>query len=72
MLFARNLIARGCACVFFMAAIAAAAPITFTLTGTGSGTLGGKFFNNAAFTFTLTADTNTLMPPTCCPGDIDT
>lgn len=72
MRFTRGILARGSTCFFILAAMGAAAPITFTLTGTGSGSLGGKFFNGASFTFTLTGDTNTLMPPSCCPGDIDT
>jgi uncharacterized protein (TIGR03437 family) len=72
MRFTRTAIVRSFACALVLAAVGTAAPITFTLTGTGSGSLGGKFFNSASFSFTLNADTNTLMPPSCCPGDIDT
>jgi hypothetical protein len=39
---------------------AVAAPITYIYTGTGSGTIGGTPFTNAAFTITGQADTNDL------------
>ena len=63
---------RAVMCASLLAAVGTAAPITFTLTGTGSGTLAGKAFTNAAFSFTLTGDTTTLHAPPCCLGDIDT
>ena len=37
---------------------AVAVPITYTFSGTGSGSLGGQSFVNSAFTFTSTADTS--------------
>jgi hypothetical protein len=42
---------------------AQAAPITYTLTGTGTGSLGGTAFSNAAMTFTLVGDTSGLAFP---------
>jgi len=55
-----------------LAALASSAPLTITLTGTGSGSLGGKSFTNATFSFTVTGDTANLQFPSCCPGDVDT
>lgn len=40
----------------------AAAPITYTYAGTGSGTLGTQSFLDAAFTFTAVADTANIVP----------
>lgn len=37
---------------------ASAVPITYTMTGTGSGTLGATLFSHQAITFTLTGDTD--------------
>src|SRR5437879_5078339 len=45
---------------------AVADPLTITISGTGSGTLGGKAFNAAAFTVTLTTDTRLVVKPPCC------
>lgn len=47
-----------CLAFFCTAPIAAAAPITFIHTGSGSGTLAGSPFGPAAFTITSTADTD--------------
>src|ERR1700737_2021820 len=63
---------RSVFCAFLMASVGTAAPLTVTMTGTGSGTLGGTAFNNAAFSFTVSGDTTHLQVPHCCPGDIDT
>src|SRR5579871_912127 len=52
--------------------IASANPLTITITGAASGTLGSTRFTNATFKFVMTADTGTLVLPTCCPGDIET
>lgn len=43
-----------------------AAPITFTFTGTDSGSLGGTPFASTAFTITATADTNNIVANPCC------
>jgi uncharacterized protein (TIGR03437 family) len=53
------LLAQGTMIVF-------AAPLTITLSGTGSGTLNGKPFVQSTFTFTLTTDTNLIVKPPCC------
>lgn len=50
----------------FLAGLAAADPLTITISGTGSGTLGGKAFNTTAFTVTLTTDTKLVVKPPCC------
>jgi uncharacterized protein (TIGR03437 family) len=68
----RNHLWRTVFCASLLAAVGTAAPITFTLTGTGSGVLAGKAFTNAAFSFTVTADTTTVQVPSCCLGDLDT
>ena len=52
--------------------IAAANPLTITITGSASGSLGTTRFSSATFTFTLTTDTSQLVKPPCCPGDTDT
>jgi uncharacterized protein (TIGR03437 family) len=52
--------------------IASANPLTITITGAGSGTLGSTRFSNATFKFVMTADTGMLVNPTCCPNDIET
>src|SRR2546426_7043039 len=46
--------------------LAAADPLTITISGTGSGTLGGKTFSVTAFTITLTTDTKLVVKPPCC------
>jgi len=44
-----------------------AAPMTYTLTGSGSGYWNGQPFTNAPFTFTFTSDTSTVVHgPSCC------
>jgi hypothetical protein len=47
------------------AGFATAAPITFTVSADGSGTLGGTSFTNALITFTQVTDTTLL---TTCSG----
>jgi uncharacterized protein (TIGR03437 family) len=49
-----------------LAGLAAADPLTITISGAGSGTLGGRTFSAAAFTFTLTTDTRLVKKPSCC------
>jgi uncharacterized protein (TIGR03437 family) len=71
-MFLCNFAWRSFACGLLLASVSLAAPITITLTGTGSGTLGGKTFTSAAFSFTVTGDTDHLVVPTCCAGDIET
>ncbi len=41
-------------------------PLTITITGTGDGTLNGKSFVRAKFTFVLTTDTTSVAKPPCC------
>ena len=48
--------------VFAFAAPAMAAPIDYTLTGTGSGTLNGQMFTDDPFTINLLADTTGISP----------
>jgi len=52
--------------LLFLTAIVAAGvsagPITFTFSGTGSGTIGGSPFASAAFTITALADTVNIVP----------
>lgn len=45
---------------------AAADPLSITISGTGSGSLGGRAFTAASFTFTLTTDTSGVSKPPCC------
>jgi hypothetical protein len=45
------------------ASIAYAVPITYTFTGTATGTLGGTPFTNAALTMSVTLDTNNILNP---------
>ena len=52
--------------------IACANPLTITITGAGSGTLGSTRFTNVTFKFVMTGDTGMLVNPTCCPNDIET
>src|ERR1700690_2065249 len=52
--------------------IASANPLTITITGAGSGTLGSTRFTNVTFKFVMTGDTGMLVHPTCCPNDIET
>lgn len=47
-------------------AFAAANPMTVTVSGMGSGSLGGKTFTAAAFTLTLNSDTTLVTKPACC------
>ncbi len=49
----------GSACAF-------ADPLTITISGTGSGTWGGRIFYQSAFTFTSTTDSSTVVKPSCC------
>ena len=75
MLYPRNLrlsVSRPIVLGALFTALATAAPLTLTLTGIGTGSLGGKSFSNAAFSFTVTGDTANLQFPSCCPGDVDT
>jgi hypothetical protein len=46
-----------------------ASPITYMLTGTGNGTLGGTAFSNATITFTETADTNNIVTTRTATSD---
>ncbi len=39
-----------------------AAPVTYTLSGTASGVIGAGAFTSSAFTWTLTGDSNTILP----------
>lgn len=59
----RNCFAAVCAAVLILSAAGGlkAAPITFSLSGTGSGSVGGTNFGGAAFTITATGDTNNFI-----------
>lgn len=46
--------------VLSAASAAYATPITYTFTGTGSGTIGTTSFTDATFTFVFTADTTAI------------
>jgi PEP-CTERM motif len=48
--------------VVALATVLNAEPITFTINGTGSGTVGATAFTDAAFTVTLTTDTTLIEP----------
>ena len=48
------------------AGFVAAAPMSYTLTGTGSGYWNSQPFTNAAFTFTFSSDTSTIVQGTSC------
>jgi hypothetical protein len=61
---------RPAALLFAAAAFAAAAPMNYTLTGTGSGYWNSQPFTNAAFTFTFSSDTGTIVHGTSCCGAI--
>ncbi len=45
---------------------AVADPLTITISGTGSGSLNGRAFTGAQFTFTMTTDTSAVSKPPCC------
>src|ERR1700694_5501133 len=47
-------------------ALAAATPLTVTISGTGSGSFGDKTFTAAQFAVTLTADSAAAAKPPCC------
>ncbi len=49
-----------------LTALAGADPLTVTISGTGSGSVGGNAYNSAAFTFTFESDTNLITTPSCC------
>lgn len=49
-----------------LTALASADPLTITISGTGSGSVGGNAYNSAAFTFTFESDTNLIATPSCC------
>src|ERR1700733_8441545 len=52
--------------------IACANPLTITITGSASGSLGSARFSSATFIFTVTGDTSQLVSPSCCQGDLET
>jgi hypothetical protein len=54
------------------AGLLTAAPMTYTLTGTGTGYWNATPFTNAAFTITFTSDTGTIVHGTSCCSAIDT
>lgn len=54
------------------AAPAQAGPITYLFSGTGSGTVNGAAFSNAAFSFSVTTDTSTISTARFGPGDPST
>ena len=53
-------------------AIATAAPLTITFTGSGSGALGSTQFSDQVFTIVLTSDTRLVATPSCCSNDMST
>ncbi|MDR7271653.1 hypothetical protein J2X20_004321 [Pelomonas saccharophila] len=52
----------GIAIVALQPCVSLAAPISYVYTGTGSGTLSGTAFTNAAFTITAISDTDNVIP----------
>ena len=69
---ARNILAAACAVFLMVSAVgtANAVPITFSLSGTGSGSVGTTDFDGAAFTITAFGDTDDLIdgPTITIPG----
>jgi len=53
------------------AGLATSAPMTYTLTGTGTGYWNSQPFTDATFTFTFTSDTTTIVHGTSCCGNTD-
>src|SRR5258707_14794356 len=53
-------------------ALASANPLTITITGSASGSLGNARFTSATFKFTVIGDTSVLVNPSCCSGDVET
>ena len=53
------------------AGLTIAAPMTYTLTGTGTGYWNSQPFTNATFTFTFSSDTSTIVHGTSCCGNTD-
>lgn len=60
MRFTRLILLASAGILSVSAGTASAAIVTYTIAGTGTGTLAGTAFTNAAFTFTLTGDTALL------------
>lgn len=62
-------------CVLLLAVLvtgAFAAPMTYTITGTGSGSWNSLPFTEAPFTFTFTSDTAAIVHGTPCCSGVDT
>src|SRR5258708_18052232 len=49
-----------------LTALAGADPLTVTISGTGSGSVGGNAYNSAAFTFRFESDTKLITSQSCC------
>ena len=62
---------RSLALLIAAAGLVSAAPMTYTLTGTGSGYWNSQPFSNATFTFTFSSDTSTIVHGTSCCGNTD-